>query len=114
MSKDHQSRLFRENALQIRQKAIWTIFTRESAKVVSGYGMESIDETYPVSKPSASYGGIVYNDVDKVNGRPNMLNIWAKSKDNSSDFRISFNPDGSGRSLWRNKTVQARSNTETS
>jgi hypothetical protein len=112
MSKDHQSRLFRENALQIRQKAIWTIFTRESAKVVSGYGMESIDETYPVSKPSASYGGIVYNDVDKVNGRPNMLNIWAKSKDNTSDFRISFNPDGSGRSLWRNKTVQARSNTE--
>jgi len=33
-----------------------------------------------------AYGGIVYNDVDKVNGRPNMLNIWAKSKDNSSEF----------------------------
>ncbi len=109
ISKDKQSQMFCGSTLHIRQHSIWTIFTRASATVVSGYGMEVVDETFPVSTPHATYN-INYNDVSKVNGRKNMLNIWAKSRSATGDYRITFNPDGSGKSRWTHKTVQTRSN----
>ncbi len=108
-SHDGQSRLFRNNVFHLRQNSIWTIFSKASAEVVSGYGIEVTDETPVFSKPRSNYSKIVYNDVKNVNGRYNMLNVWAKT--DGTNWKITFNADGTGNSLWKFKTVPTRSNT---
>lgn len=107
-SRDNQSHLYRD-AFAVYQKAIWTIFSERPSAPIDGFGMEVIDETFPVASPRSAYSGITYADVSKVNGLHNQHNIWEKTT-GSSTWRITFNPDGSGNSLWKFKTVQTRSN----
>ena len=109
ISKDKQSQLYRD-AFVVYQKSIWTIYSQHTIARIDGYGIEAIEETSPVATPRVSYSGVTYNDVRKMNGLHNVYNIWAKTT-GSSTWRITFNADGSGNSLWKFKTVQTRSNT---
>ena len=61
-SRDNQSHLYRD-AFAVYQKAIWTIFSERPSAPIDGFGMEVIDETFPVASPRSAYSGITYAAV---------------------------------------------------